>query len=171
MEQTSEAARTDGPLLGPGAPSPDRRTSRLRHYLTVSWVVTIVAFTILRFVVAKGTLEEYGLNVWVFGAIDLITAVPYAIGVARVVGALVDRNLSAISTWASVAAFSFMAPYLYIAWAGRTATFPREVYVALVVLIVIFGGNAILGVRRKVRRARVVAPGDHPVEGAELELG
>ena len=145
------------------SPTPDGATdarppSRLRHYLTVSWVITIVGFTLLRFVVAKETLEGYGLNIWVFGFIDLITAVPYAIGVARVVGAMIDREPSRASAWAVVACGSFLAPYVYIAWAGQDASFPTGVYVALIVLMVVFGTNAALGVRRKVRGAR-----SHPV--------
>lgn len=143
-----------------GIGKPLRPPSRLRQMLTVSWVITIVAFTLARFFVAKETLQGYGLNVWVFGLIDLATAVPYALGVAKVVGCLIDRDLSGVGRWAAVAAASFLAPYAYIAWAGRDASFPTAVYVALGVLIVIFGGNAVWNVRRKVRAAR-----HHPVVG------
>jgi hypothetical protein len=134
-----------------------RPPSRLRQILTVSWVIGIVAFTLARLVVAKGTLEEYGLNLWVFGIIDLATAVPYALGVAKVVTSMVDRDFSGTARWAAVASASFLAPYLYIAWAGRTSSFPPAVYAALAVLVTVFGGNAVLSVRRKVRTARAGA--------------
>ena len=56
-----------------------------------------------------------------------ITAVPYAIGVARVVGALIDREPSrrqhAGGSWRAA---SFLAPYLYIAWAGQDAVVPHR---------------------------------------------
>lgn len=128
-----------------------RPPHRLRQLVTVSWVVTIVGFTLARFFVARETLEGYGLNIWVFGFIDLVTALPYAIGVARVVTAMIDRNPAGASRWAAVAAASFLAPYLYVAWAGKDAGFPTTVYVVLVVLILAFGANAVWNIRRKVR--------------------
>ena len=139
-ETIEDEPRADGP--------------KLRTVLTVSWVVGVVAFTLARFFVARETLMTYGLNIWVFGFIDLVTAVPYAIGVAKVVGALVDREPARASKWAMVAVGSFLAPYLYVAWAGREAAFPALVWVGLGVLIVLFGGNAVRGVRRRVREGR-----------------
>lgn len=140
VEATSDAS-TDAPAS----------RGRLRQFLTVSWVIGIVGFTLLRFFVARETLEGYGLNIWMFGFIDLVTAVPYAVGVAKVVTAMVDRNPAGASRWAAVAGASFLAPYLYIAWAGQDASFPTTVYVVLLVLIIVFGANAIWNVRRKVR--------------------
>ena len=137
----------DAPAAAPVASGP----SHLRQVLTVWWTIGVVLFTMARFFVARSTLEEYGLNIWVFGFIDLITAVPYALGVAFVVGALVDRRLVDASWWAIVAIASFLAPYLYIAWAGREGTFPTFVWYGLLVLIALFGGNAMWGVRRRVR--------------------
>ena len=131
--------------------------SRLRQVVTVSWVVTIVLFTLARVVVAKETLEDYGLNIWVFAFIDLITAVPYAIGVARVVTSMIDREFAASTRWALVAFASFIAPYLYVAWAGRDASFPGAVWIALIVLILVFGTNAVVNVRRKVVQGRTEA--------------
>ena len=131
-------------------------TSRatLRRYLTISWVLTIVLFTLVRLMVAKETLERYGLNIWAFGAIDLLTAVPYAIGVARVATSLVDRDTGAAGRWGITAAISFIAPYLYVAWAGKDAEFPVAVWWVLAVLMAGFGGNAVWSVRRRVREGR-----------------
>lgn len=139
------------------APIGTRPPSRLRQILTVSWVITIVLFTIARVVVAKETLEVYGLNIWVFAFIDLITAVPYAIGVARVITSMIDRDFSASTRWALVAFVSFIAPYVYVAWAGRDASFPPAVWIALAVLVLVFGTNAIVNVRRKVAQGRTPA--------------
>lgn len=133
---------------------PTRGRPLLRRYLTVSWIVTILVFTVVRLVVARGTLEKYGLNIWVFGALDLATAVPYAVGVARVVTALVDRQVRQAGRWAMVAVVAFLAPYIYVAWVGKDAQFPPAVYVALAVLVVAFGMNAVWGTIRKVRAVR-----------------
>ena len=143
MKQMTRSSSASGE-----ASSHDRPRSKLRQRLELSWVIGIVLFTLARFFVARETLEQYGLNIWIFGFIDLITAIPYAIGTARVVGAIVDRDLPAAGTWAGIAAVSFFAPYGYILWSGQDATFPTSVYVVLGVLIAIFGANALWSVFR-----------------------
>jgi hypothetical protein len=129
------------------------RSSR-RIVLERSWVIGVVLFTIGRFFVAYGALDRYGVNIWMFGFIDIVTAVPYGVSTARVVGALVDRRYQACTRWAFVAGATFLAPYLYLGWAGRDVGFPPIVYGVLALLIVIFGGNAIYGVIKRVRERR-----------------
>jgi hypothetical protein len=130
------------------------RSSARRQWLERTWIVTVVVFTLARLLVARATLAERGLNIWIFGIIDLATAFPYALGIARVVEAVVDRDGHALGRWTLVAGASFIAPYCYIAWAGAEEGFPTQVYVVLGVLIAIFGANAIWGVLRKIRAAR-----------------
>ena len=149
-------APTDTDLSPSEAEVDDPPKRSLRRYLEVSWVLGVVAFTVARLVVAHETLEEYGLNIWIFGIIDLATAVPYAIGVAKVVEALIDRRPGTASGWAMVACVCFLAPYLYIVWVGKDVSFPPIVYVVLGVLVLLFGGNAIRSVWSKVRKARSV---------------
>jgi hypothetical protein len=125
----------------------------------VSWVVGVVLFTICRFFVAYGALDRYGVNIWLFGFIDIITAVPYGVSTARVVGALVDRKYQSFTQWAAVACATFLAPYLYLAWSGRDVGFPPVVYVVLGLLVACFGANAVYGISKKVRGHRAAAPG------------
>ena len=136
--------------------SPARADRRRR--IETSWVIGVVLFTIARFVVAYGTLRQYGMNVWWFGVIDLATAVPYGIGTARLVTNVVDHKAQAAARWGMIAAGSFLAPYLYIGWAGRDGEFPPLVSWAVVVLALCFGVNAAIGIGRRVRTARVALP-------------
>lgn len=145
-----------------------RRTSR-RHIFEISWILGVVAFTLLRLVVAQETLVQYGLNIWIFGFIDLVTAVPYAVGVARVVEAMVDRDAKGASGWLLVTGFSFVAPYAYVALAGRNASFPVGVWVVLIVVMVVFGANAVWNGLRKVRRARAAAQQSPAMSSADSE--
>ena len=140
------------------------RNSR-RRKLEISWVIGVVAFVIVRFAIAYSALNEYGLTVWVFGILDIVTAVPYAIGTARLVTSLADHDVQAAARWGIVACISFLAPYLWVAWAGRDGEFPTAVYITIAVLVVCLGINAIVGVAKRVRSARVDAPGsvDHVV--------
>lgn len=147
----------------PDAPGPSAR----RRWLERTWVVTVVVFTLARLLVARATLAERGLNIWVFGVIDLVTAFPYALGTARIVEAVVDRDGHALGRWCLVAGASFIAPYCYIAWAGAEEGFPTQVYVVLGVLIAIFGANAVWTILRNIRTARAERTG----QTGELDEG
>lgn len=137
-----------------GQVSPGSR-SRRRRRLEATWVIGVVLFTVARFGAAWGALADHDRwVVWVFGIIDLGTAVPYAVGTARLVTNLVDRRVQLAARWGVVASGSFIAPYLWLAWAGRGGDFPVVVYVAITVCLTCFGANAVLGVRRKVRQGR-----------------
>lgn len=130
------------------------RAGSRRQVLEVSWVIGVVVFVIIRFVIAYSTLAQYGrMTVIVFGVLDIATAVPYALGTARVVTGLVDRRIAAASRWAMVACASFVAPYVWLAWAGREQ-FPTIAYVVIGVLAVLLGLNAVIGVARNVRNER-----------------
>jgi len=140
------------------------RSSR-RRKLELSWVIGVLVFVIVRFIVAYSALSDYGLTVWIFGFLDIATAVPYAVGTARLVTSLVDKNVQAAARWGIIACVSFLAPYAWVAWAGRDGEFPSAVYIAIVVLVVCLGANAVVGILRRVRAARVdsVASVDHAV--------
>ena len=161
-------SKTAAPTADGAGADEDRPPSKVRRYVEISWVVTIVLFTLVRLLVARETLQSYGLNIWVFGVIDLVTAVPYAVGVAKVVEGLIDRRPGTTTGWAVVACVSFLAPYLYILWVGQDVEFPKVVYVVLGILIAIFGGNAIRGILRKVKVAR--ATHGHPSLGSAREV-
>lgn len=145
---------------------PTARGGSRRQKLEITWVVGVVLFTLARFGAAWGALADQDRwVVWVFGVIDLGTAVPYAVGTARLVMGLVDQHLQSAARWGLVAGVSFLAPYLWLGWAGRDGSFPTVVYVVVALCLVCFGANAVLSVRRKVREARaadVAPPGPLP---------
>ena len=142
-------------IAAPPTPMTTLDRGSRRKTLEASWVVGVVVFVVIRFVVAYSALVEYDrLTVIVFGLLDLGTAVPYAIGTARLVTSLVDGEVEIAARWGSLAAISFLAPYLWIAWAGRDGEFPTVVYVVTAVLAVCLGVNAVFGLRRRVRAER-----------------
>lgn len=151
---------------------PTVRGGARRQKLEITWVVGVVLFTLARFGAAWGALADHDRwVVWVFGVIDLGTAVPYAVGTARLVMGLVDHRLQSAARWGLVAGVSFLAPYLWLGWAGRDGGFPTVVYVALALCLVCFGANAVLSVRRKVREARAAHdPPSAPVPSASRSV-
>ena len=142
-------------VAAPVSPVPALDRGQRRKTLEASWVAGVVVFVVVRFVVAYSALVEYDrLTVVIFGLLDLGTAVPYAIGTARLVTSLVDGDVEIAARWGALAAFCFLAPYLWIAWAGRDGEFPTIVYVVTAILAVCLGINAVLGLRRRVRAER-----------------
>lgn len=63
-------------------------------------------------------LEDGSVNPWVFLAIDLGTAYPYAKSWPRLIRSLAGHRLQTASFWALVLVGTFLAPYLYVAIAG-----------------------------------------------------
>lgn len=127
-----------------------------RRAIERSWVIGVLLFVTARFVLAYSVIAEEGrVAVIVFGILDLGTAVPYALATARLVGSLVDRQVEAAARWGIVAAVSFLAPYIWLAWAGREGQFPPVVYVALALFVVCLGANAVLGIRRRTLEGRL----------------
>ena len=142
--------------------SPDR-TER-RRVLERSWVIGVVAFVLVRFVIAYSSLARYGrTTVIVFGILDVATAVPYAVGTARLVTSVVDGDLRAAARWGAISCASFLVPYLWLTWAGRESL-PMLAYLVIGVLTVLLGANAVTGVVRRIRDERRSAAevGDHP---------
>jgi hypothetical protein len=138
----------------PPTSSRDATPSSRRQVLELSWVIGVVLFVIVRFAIAYSTLAQYGrFTVVVFGILDIVTAVPYALGTARVVTSLVDKRIASASRWGMVACASFVAPYVWLAWAGREE-FPAIAYIVIGVLTVLLGLNAVVGVARSVRKER-----------------
>ncbi len=147
----------------------DAARSKRRQTLEVSWVVGVVVFVLIRFALAYSALaDESRITVVIFGILDLGTAVPYALGTARLVTSLVDRDAQSAARWGALASGSFLAPYIWIAWAGRSGEFPLAVYVVTTLFVVFLGANAVVTIRRRVRAERRFAAtaGTHPaVEG------
>ncbi len=132
--------------------APDRQAKRRRRELI--WIAGVIAYTILRFAIAWETLNRYGLNIWIFGILDVGTAVPYAIGTSRLVTSMVDKKLQVAAGWLAVAAISFVAPYFYIVIAGHNKSLPLAVWVVLALLVIALGANAALVINKRVRAAR-----------------
>ena len=63
-------------------------------------------------------LKRISLTAWIFLAIDVGTAWPYAKSMARLLRSLVGRNYDKAMLWSLVLLASFLAPYLYVAIAG-----------------------------------------------------
>ncbi len=128
-----------------------RQVARRRIYERI-WIVLGVAWAVGRVFVAKATVERYGVNITVFAFIEILVAWPHALGAARVVTNLVDRDPHGAFRWGMLLAATHIAPELYIAVVG--SHMPVGVYVSLALIVVGLGALAVVGIIQKVGVAR-----------------
>jgi hypothetical protein len=127
-----------------------RRPARLER----CWIVAAVAYGIGRAIIVGSTLGDHGVNPFVYLTIDVATSIPLGIATARLVGAIVDRDLVAARKWALRAAGAFIAPDAYIVVAGRDL--PAIVYVVLGAIAAATLALSVRGIRLRVAARRVV---------------
>lgn len=115
-----------------------------------AWILGVFAFSVARALVAWPTLSQYGVNPWVFLAIDVVTAFPYAVGQVKVVNGFRYRKYGAVQAWALIVAATFLAPYAYIVLAGQERI-PMIVYVVIGLLATVFGAASVMRMRNQYR--------------------
>jgi len=117
-----------------------------------AWAVGVILFSVARALIAWPTLGSYGVNPWVFLAVDVVTAPPY--GIAQAVTVKILRNRSRLprdaAPWALVVVLMFLAPYLYILLASDE-DMPALAYAGVAAWALFFGILAVLRMRRQVR--------------------
>ena len=131
-----------------GTLTPSARQLARRRVYERLWIVLGVVWAVGRVFVAKATVERYGVNITVFAVIEILVAWPHALGAARVVTKLVDRDPHGAFCWGALLAVTHIAPELYIAVAG--SRMPFGIYVSLALIVVGLGALAVVGIIQKV---------------------
>lgn len=85
-----------------------------RHGLERGWIVVSIIYGGVRAAMVWKFLQKYGVNPYVFGAIEVISAAFFGISSARVVGAVVDRTWIGLRLWLPCAVMSYFAPDIYV---------------------------------------------------------
>jgi hypothetical protein len=135
--------------LDPTSADADTDSDRRRDLLERAWFVLSMLYAVLRIVLAGEFLVEYGLNLWVFAAIEFLSTPLYAIGASRGVRALMDGHRSSAIRWFMLAVAGFVAPDAYVVIAARHV--PKSLYIAVLVWVVL---GTLLGFRRLRRQIK-----------------
>lgn len=119
-----------------------------------AWTVGILAFSAARALIAWPTLGRYGVDPWLFLALDIVTAFPYGFGQAVTVKIVRDRSRPASDAvpWAVVVAVMFLAPYIYIFLAS--GSMPALAYLGVLLWMAVFGAFAVVRMVRDIRSGR-----------------
>ena len=127
-----------------------------------AWIVAVTAYAVVRALVAWPTLSRFGVNPWIFLAIDIGTAYPYALGQAKMVKGFRVRRYDVAQVWGVVVLVTFLAPYAYIVGAGR-GEIPLWAYAIIALFVVGVAVATILRLAQEVRTGREGTAG--PPEG------
>ncbi len=119
-----------------------------------SWSVGVIVFSAARALVAWPTLGRYGVDPWIFLAIDLVTAPPYGVAQAVTVKILRDRGRpwQDATGWALVVLAAFVAPYAYIF--AASGSLPAPATIGVLAWMVVFGALAAWRTWRQVHAGR-----------------
>lgn len=116
------------------------------------WLVAVIAWAVARILAVQVWLTEYGVNVWVFAVVEIVSSVPYGIGTARCVVSLVDRRVVPAVTWGVIAAVSYLAPDVYMLSAGEDLP-PLSVAI-IISVVAVLGATSLVAAIRKYRALR-----------------
>ncbi len=101
-----------------------------RKRIERGWILVSIAYGGLRTALVWKFLAKYGVNPYVFGVIEFISAAIYGKSSALVVGAVVDSVWTRLRTWLPIAVLSYFGPDAYVFLS--TGRLPKDVFVILI---------------------------------------
>ncbi|MEI2704371.1 MAG: hypothetical protein V9E89_03700 [Ilumatobacteraceae bacterium] len=133
-------------------PQHSAATLRRRRMLSLTWAGLAIGWSLVRAIIAWAVLGDYGLNPWVYLAIDVASATVDAITTPRMVISFVDRQYKRALLWALCSLVAFIIPDLYL-FLG-TGHLPKKIIVVMAIIITATFTVAVISVLHKVRKAR-----------------
>jgi len=132
----------------------ERMNSR-RDQIERGWILVSIAYGGLRAALVWKFLKQYGVNPYVFGAIEFISAAIYGKSSAQVVGAVVDGAWIRLRRWLPIAVLTYFAPdgYVFLS-AGRLPSDMLAILISVVCATLVL---TVVGIVTQVRRGRRVA--------------
>ena len=122
-----------------------------RTQLERGWILISIAYGGLRAALVWKFLSQYGVNPYVFGAIEFSSAAIYGVSSAKVVGAVIDGAWIRLRPWFPVTVLSYFAPDAYVFLsAGRLPSDMLAILVFMVCVTLVLTG---VGMFTQVRRA------------------
>jgi hypothetical protein len=130
----------------------DPATLARRRLLSRTWAGVVVGWSIIRTLIVWAAVGDYGLNPWIYLAIDLASACIDAITTPRMVLSFIDDHHRRALKWALISLVAFVVPDAYIFWGTRTL--PTKLIVLIVAIITATSSVGVIAVVRKIRAGR-----------------
>jgi hypothetical protein len=123
-----------------------------RRRLSNTWAGFVVSWSFIRTLLVWAAVGDYGLNPWIYLAIDLSCSIVDAITTPRMVLNFIDERYRSALWWGLIALAVFIIPDLYIFLCTRTL--PTKLIVLICTIIGATLTIGIAGVIRKIHRGR-----------------
>ena len=120
---------------------------RRRRRLSNTWAGMVLAWSFIRTLLVWAAVGDYGLNPWIYLAIDLFSAVTDAITTPRMVLSFIDERYRQAFGWGMIALVAFMIPDVYIFLGTRHL--PTNL---IIIICSVIGVTLIIGIVSVVRR-------------------
>ena len=124
--------------------------SRRRKSLETVWTALVLGWTALRIAFAEAYMVEYGINIWIFILVEVLSSPVLALSSTRLVRVLVVHSLRGIGFWGGLTLVSYAAPDVYLLTAGRGV--PWSLYGVIVSVMTVAGIVSIIRMRRSLRQ-------------------
>lgn len=98
-----------------------------------AWFLGVAAWAAFRITMVGTWLSDYGVNTWIFAAVEISSSIPYGYGSARFVRALVEKQNRSALSWGVITAAGYVAPDVYMLTAGRSM--PPTTYVIIIFIV------------------------------------
>jgi len=123
-----------------------------RPLLARGWIVASVLYGFVRILLVWRFLSDYGIDPFVFAAIELTSSALFGWASGRLVVAVIDRDRRSRGVMALVSLAGYLAPDVYVfASAGR---FPDGLLATVVTIAVVSALLTSIGIVRSIRRLR-----------------
>lgn len=113
----------------------------------------MIAWACIRATVIRDVFSSYGVNPWIYFAVDLFSGIPYAIYSARFVVNFLDKDWDKSRWNATMTAMYFYIPDIYVLAASKNA--PKSLVISFLVSVVIFSIFALVGIRKNIKDKKV----------------
>ena len=124
----------------------DKRVQRL-------WILLVIAWACIRAIVIRDVFSSYGVNPWIYFAVDLFSGIPYAIYSARFVVNFLDKDWDKSRWNAAMTAMYFYIPDVYVLAASKNA--PKSLVIGFLISVLIFSIFALVGIRKNIKDKKV----------------
>jgi uncharacterized membrane protein YbhN (UPF0104 family) len=118
-----------------------------RNSLERIWFIAVVAWSILRVIFADVFFAKYGINIWFFAGVEVISSPIFARSTSKMAISLSRHHLRNSLIWGILTLVSFAAPDVYLLTTGKHL--PWLAYLVVIAIMVIAGTISMIKMRRK----------------------
>jgi hypothetical protein len=125
------------------------KSERHRRLVERWWIAIVLCWDVLKSLLIDKAFAKYGVNPYVYFAIVISIAIPYAISTAKLLFSLIERYWRNSAIYGAIAVILHFIPDIYILETAKQV--PRSLFDSFILLMTIF---AILGTRQVIVEVR-----------------